>query len=122
MNAACEDLTGERDFRAFTSQPEGPFGCHLLHAGWSSWAGGFFFQARSDRFLYRMVRFLVGACIEVGRGNRPIGYLREILATGDRSRAPGPAPAHGVYLLQVGYGAEWRREERPVAGPFPFEL
>lgn len=123
MNSACEDIAGERDYRAFTSQAEGPFGCHLLEAGWRACPGGLVFQVRSDRFLYRMVRFLAGACIEIGRGNRSIGHVRELLGTGDRSRVPAPAPAMGVYLLRVGYGPEWRRDAHPqVAGPLPFVI
>ena len=122
MNAACENLAGEHDFRAFTSQPEGPYGCHLLEAGWRPWAGGLLFQVRADRFLYRMVRFLVGVCIEIGRGNREIGHLRELAGTGDRSRVAAPAPAMGVYLLRVGYGPQWRHDAQPhVAGPFPLD-
>jgi hypothetical protein len=70
-----------------------------------------------------MVRFLVGTCLEIGRGNRNVEEIDELLATGDRKRTPAPAPARALYLLRVGYGSQWRRDEHPqVPGPLPVDF
>jgi tRNA pseudouridine38-40 synthase len=56
-----------------------------------------------DRFLHHMVRVIVGSGVQVGRGARPPGWMAEILAGRDRSRAGPTAPAHGLTLLRVLY-------------------
>ena len=38
---------------------------------------------------------------QVGRGNRPVEWISELLAARDRSMAPGPAPPGGLYLAEV---------------------
>jgi tRNA pseudouridine38-40 synthase len=57
----------------------------------------------ADRFLHHMVRNVVGSAVEVGRGARPAGWLGEVLASRDRTRAGPTAPAHGLTLLRVVY-------------------
>lgn len=57
-----------------------------------------------DSFLWRQVRIMVGAIAQAGAGKLPPETLQEILASGDRSRAPGPAPPWGLTLLAVQYG------------------
>lgn len=107
MNEACLPLLGEHDFRAFTTQPEGPYGCHMLAASWRETPTGVVFEVRASRFLYRMVRLLVTACLDVGRGKLPVEGLQERLASGSHRPGPGPAPGHGLYLISVGYDPEW---------------
>lgn len=118
MNEACRPLLGEHDFRAFTTQPKGPYGCRLHAAEWREMETTIVFQVRSSRFLYRMVRFLVGACLEVGRDRLPVDALARLLASGNRRQGPGPAPAHALYLVAVGYDPGWPTVEVPRAiGP-----
>jgi tRNA pseudouridine38-40 synthase len=101
-----------------TTQPEGPFGCCVHEARWDRWEAGYVLVLRSNRFLYQMVRIVVGTCVEIGRGRRGSAALAEILAGGDR-RAAGPlAPAHGLYLDGVGYDPPWP-EDAPLLPPLP---
>ena len=115
MREAAPVLVGEHEFRSFTTQPEGPFGCRVEEADWDAWGGGYVFSIRSNRFLYQMVRILV----EIGRGRIPPEAMARILAGGDR-RAAGPlAPGVGLYLAEVGYDPSW--PDREVRGDLAVE-
>jgi tRNA pseudouridine38-40 synthase len=58
---------------------------------------------RADRFLYQMVRALVGTLVEVGRRKRTAEDVRSILASKDRGRAGQTAPPRGLFLMKVLY-------------------
>ncbi len=104
---------GERDFRSLTTQPEGPYGCRLDEARWETWDLGYLFTIRASRFLYQMVRILVGTFLEIGRGRRPPEAMPQILAAQNRSAAGPLAPAHGLYLVEVGYDPPWPVADLP---------
>jgi tRNA pseudouridine38-40 synthase len=53
-----------------------------------------------------MVRNLVGALVEIGRGAREPAWLGEVLAARDRRLGAATAPAHGLTFWRVGYGDE----------------
>ncbi len=62
-----------------------------------------YYTIAADRFIYNMVRSLVGTMIEVGRGKISVMEFEEIFDKADR-RAAGPnAPPHGLYLEKVIY-------------------
>jgi tRNA pseudouridine38-40 synthase len=52
-----------------------------------------------------MVRAIVGTLIWVGRGKMDVATFDEIMRSGDRSRAGPSAPANGLCLVAVEYGA-----------------
>ena len=58
---------------------------------------------RGSRFLYNMVRVIVGTLVEVGLGKVPPGSIPEILARRDRQAAGPGAPAKGLCLMEVYY-------------------
>ena len=57
----------------------------------------------ADRFLRQMVRRIVGTLVAVGRGALPPAEIGGLLASRDSARVAPPAPAHGLYLVQVFY-------------------
>jgi tRNA pseudouridine38-40 synthase len=57
----------------------------------------------ADGFLRYMVRTIVGALVDVGRGKRSPEELAAILAAKDRRRAGLTAPPQGLYLKEVKY-------------------
>lgn len=61
------------------------------------------FHIRANRFLYRMVRSIVGTLVDIGRGELPRENLAEALKTGDRRLVGDTAPAKGLTLVEVGY-------------------
>ena len=91
-------LLGEHDFRAFTpteTQHE-VFVRIVAAAEWHERAEYLDFEITADSFLRHMVRTLVGTMVD-GIDVAPL------LAARTRAEAGRTAPAHGLYLVGVGY-------------------
>ena len=118
MNAAAQSLVGEHDFTSFCKvssaaklREDGRSlsrclrrveVCETCEAGEDLVC----VDVVGNAFLHNMVRIMVGTLVEVGRGNRPIGWVAEALAAQDR-RAAGPtAPAKGLVFERVTYAPE----------------
>jgi tRNA pseudouridine38-40 synthase len=54
-----------------------------------------------------MVRNIVGSLLPVGRGERPVGWVAELLAGRDRTVAGPTAPAEGLLFLGPRYPSGW---------------
>lgn len=63
----------------------------------------FCFKVIGDRFLFRMVRNLVGTLAYVGLGKIPLEEIPSILKSRKRKEAGITAPAHGLHLMNVFY-------------------
>jgi tRNA pseudouridine38-40 synthase len=58
----------------------------------------------ADGFLRYMVRNIVGALVDIGRGRRSREDVAGILAAKDRRKAGLTAPPQGLFLKEVRYG------------------
>ncbi len=65
--------------------------------------GGCRLEFEGSGFLYKMVRNITGALLEVGARKMVPNEIRSILASKDRRSAPAAAPAKGLFLMQVLY-------------------
>ena len=63
------------------------------------------FIIEGDGFLYKMCRGIVGTLVQVGQGKIAVADIEGILASRDRRVAGMTAPAHGLVLWRVFYGA-----------------
>ena len=61
------------------------------------------FWIEADAFMRHMNRVLVGTMLEVAAGRRTVAGFEALLAGAPRSAAGPTAPAHGLYLVGVGY-------------------
>ncbi len=111
MNAAAESLIGSHDFAAFGSAPSGkPDETTVRELIRAEWKGkrknendALTFTIEANAFLYRMVRKIVMALVQVGRGQISPDQVREILQSKDAQRLKGLAPACGLCLVEVKY-------------------
>src|SRR5262249_5231266 len=105
---ATAPLEGPHDFSSFRSagSAEGPPCCRVMRAAWRRWECGLQLDILADRFLYHMVRAVVGTALAVCREADPAAAMRAILGARDRARAAENAPAQGLCLEQVFYEAE----------------
>lgn len=114
MNRVAGALVGRHDFGAFGTAPipGGHTRRTVYLARWEASGDEVTFQIEADAFLYRMVRRLVAACLEVGFGRVSAEEVLDLLNRPDR-RWEGPlAPPQGLCLAQVRYeGDEDATEE-----------
>jgi tRNA pseudouridine38-40 synthase len=107
LDAAARPLVGSHDFRAFAAvgQPKQHYRCTVIECAWTPRpdVDGFIFTVEADRFLHRMVRFLVGTMVDAARGRRPAADVSRLLAGTDNREASPPAPPHGLFLTHVRY-------------------
>lgn len=126
MAVAATEIVGRRDFASLAGAGDGvpwagrrslPRGttrtvllcrCDEIAAWWGtdhSVEGGRLIEVRivADGFLPRMVRNLVGALVEIGRGKRPSAWLGEVVVARDRRCGVATAPPHGLTFWRVGY-------------------
>jgi tRNA pseudouridine38-40 synthase len=111
LEAAAGFTLGESDFTAFlkAGQPERGTICRVREAAWrdSPWAGGILeFEITADRFLHRMVRYLVGVMVDIGRGRRPVAEMEAMLRQAEGLRPAVPAPPQGLFLTRVEYSKQ----------------
>jgi tRNA pseudouridine38-40 synthase len=109
MHAAAQALVGERDFSSFRA-----VSCQARHARRNVMRIGVrregeqvIVEIEANAFLHHMVRNIVGSLLEVGRGERPVEWIAEVLAARDRNVAGVTAAPQGLTFIGPGYPAEW---------------
>jgi tRNA pseudouridine38-40 synthase len=122
LRRAADMIPGERSFRKFAKagQPERGDRCRVHEAEWSPWGDlGWVFRISADRYLHHMVRYLVGTMVEVARGERAPGEMRELLESpGTDLLTSPPAPPEGLLLSRVEYDPD-RLGDDPDRDPEP---
>ncbi len=123
MREAVSHLCGYHDFSAFTVTAREPVPrdphCHLH--GWQvrEEGGMILLTVVGDRFLYRMVRRLVGFVVEVGRGRFAPEIGTKLLQGGDREGTPFlTASPQGLFLEETFTDTNSLREYKSAGMPF----
>jgi tRNA pseudouridine38-40 synthase len=116
MDEATGFIVGSQDFSAFakSGQPQRGVRCDVLSAEWrdSPAAGGMLeFEISANRFLHRMVRYLVATFVEIGRGIRQVEEIQRLLDREPGYRTAPPAPAQGLFLARVDYSSGQTKSE-----------
>lgn len=109
MRAAAARLVGTHDFKAFqtlgsvrktTTRTVRNLELYEQHAlAGQEWV----LEIEADGFLYNMVRNIVGALVEVGKGRFSAAWISEVLASRERDSDSQTAPSRGLCLVRVDY-------------------
>lgn len=106
MNEAASVLMEYHDFTSFSKRNTQTH-TKLCTISCSEWIqegeGKLLYKVQSNRFLRGMVRGLVATQLQVGRGKISVDQFRQIIEAMDCAKADFSAPAHGLFLMQVGY-------------------
>jgi tRNA pseudouridine38-40 synthase len=120
MEAAAHFVIGEHDFTSFAAADpdrarriqegngdgEGPSNVRRIFSSEFRREGAeLIYEVRGTGFLHHMVRNLVGTFLLVGKGSLAASDIVPILESRNRSAAGPTAPASGLYLVSVEYGA-----------------
>jgi tRNA pseudouridine38-40 synthase len=107
MRAAARMLLGHHDFASFCRSPQAPATTvrTLKTLAVSSSDEAVDIRAAAQSFLHQMVRSLVGTLVSVGEGRLEADAIASILEARHRNAAPQMAPALGLTLVRVRYGA-----------------
>jgi tRNA pseudouridine38-40 synthase len=105
MARAAELFEGTHDFRSFCEASEAQRSTLVRVESARVFAhdGLILFRVGASHFLWKMVRRLVGALVEVGRGNLSIEGVRALLERYSNEPAAWTAPPSGLFLERVLY-------------------
>jgi len=105
MEEASRYFLGEHDFTAFSNAKSKKKSMvrTIISIRFEA-AGGFLdIRIRGDGFLYNMVRWMIGALVEVGLGNRKPEDISQMLLSKERGNTGNLAEACGLYLEKICY-------------------
>lgn len=114
MQHAADLLLGEHDFSCFRAadcQAKSPIKL-VRYAKVRRFGDMLVFDFEAGAFLHHMVRNMVGSLVYVGQGKYPPGWIGQLLASRDRTKAAPTFSAAGLYLVGVRYESHW---QLPVA-------
>ncbi|MBC7797975.1 MAG: tRNA pseudouridine(38-40) synthase TruA, partial [Pyrinomonadaceae bacterium] len=116
MRECCRSIIGKHDFFSFSeidnkqsSTMVKVENCELMIAG-----DLILFRIGASHFLWKMVRRIVGALVEVGRGKLSVYEFEQLLNKPSRITAAWTAPPSGLFLEKVLYQDEQITELKPL--------
>ena len=105
MAEAAKSLIGAQDFSAFRDaqcQAKSPVR-DMTEARVERHGRLVVFTFRANAFLHHMIRNVVGSLVYVGAGKHEPGWIPELIASRDRSRAAPTFSPDGLYLAAIEY-------------------
>jgi tRNA pseudouridine38-40 synthase len=112
MNKALSFLIGKHDFSSFkSSKSSNPAKECIVERALCTRGndtGIIYIDLIADRFLYNMVRIVVGTIIGIGKGNYAPELMLKVLEAKDRNEAGPTVKPEGLVLMSVGYSNMYR--------------
>lgn len=113
MRQACKLLIGQHDFTNFycegtdvSSTVREIFECEILEISQGDWGmlpSHYVFRIVGSGFLKQMVRLIMGALWNVGRGKITLEHFASSLTSTPMQRLGPVAPPSGLYMVRVNY-------------------
>ncbi len=105
MKKSLSYLLGEHDFSSFKSS--GTLNpskvCTLTYSDCKKIGDRFVVDIIGNRFLYNMVRTIIGTLLEIEGHNLPPEHMKDVLEAKDRTKAGQTVSPYGLTLLEVTY-------------------
>ena len=105
MKKSLSYIKGEHDFSAFkssgSSNPKNV--CFIYKAECKKQGDMIVIDIVGNRFLYNMVRIIVGSLLMIEKNHLPPKFMKEILNSKDRSKAGKTVNPYGLTLMKVEY-------------------
>jgi tRNA pseudouridine38-40 synthase len=105
LNELSSALIGTQDFTSFckiNTEVQNKI-CEVYEARWRRQKNLFIFCIEANRFLYGMVRAIVGSLLKAYSSEEGMNYLKNIFIQKDRSAAADAVPPKGLFLYKVKY-------------------
>ncbi len=111
INQALCYLKGLHDFTSFkkTKSMNPAKKCYMYHAECKTDADIIYIDLIANRFLYNMVRIIIGTILKIGQGIYPAEHIKYVLEEKDRRFAGPTASPEGLFFMQVGYKDEYNK-------------
>jgi tRNA pseudouridine38-40 synthase len=108
LQQAAAILKEYTDFTSFSKRNTQvkTFECQIMESSWFLQDNLLVYNVKANRFLRGMVRALTATMLKVGRGKTSLDEFRAIIEAKDCTKASFAVPAHGLFLIQVGYPKE----------------
>ncbi len=105
LNEVAKGFVGTHDFKAFCASGSSVTDTvrTVKNAVVTREGDMVVFKVEGDGFLYNMVRIMVGTLIYVNEGKINPDSIKNIIESGERSRAGKTVPPEGLYLNKVFY-------------------
>jgi len=105
LNELTKIFLSEKDFSSFckVNKEVDSKICNIFEANWRKIKNFYLFYIEANRFLYGMVRAIVGTLLRAIEVENPEKYIREIFESKCRESAADAVPAKGLFLFKVNY-------------------
>ena len=113
MHTAAQQLVGEHDFSAFRAagcQAKSPVR-HIEYLNVIRKGNLIYLDIKANAFLHHMVRNIAGSLMIVGKQEKSIPWLQDVLRGRDRRQAAMTASAAGLYFVQAYYPQEFKLQQ-----------
>jgi tRNA pseudouridine38-40 synthase len=117
MRAAAQHLLGRHDFTSFrAAECQAPTPVKTMRRAEITRRGAYWrFDFEADAFLHHMIRNIMGCLVAVGQGQRPPGWIAEVIAARSRDAAAPTFSPDGLYFLGPVYDPQWQLPSRTAA-------
>jgi len=109
LNSCANIFVGEHDFRSFAKNNPSTknYVCNIEVSQWEQLEDFLFvYTIKSNRFVYGLVRSLVGIMLDVARGRRSIEEVSNSVVQGKKTFPSPIARANGLFLKKIYYPNE----------------
>ena len=110
MNHGAKMLIGKKDFSSFSKSKHENNLCIVSSAQWFKSKNMLIFSVEANRFLYNMVRCIVGTLINLGLKKITLEDFSKIINSKNRCEAGFSVPACGLYLSDIKYQKKFNIE------------